>query len=461
MLNIRWLGRGLLSLVALSLTACWNGPDTTGTITITIPNSFPSSGASQTINVSLAVNPSTNPGLGFSNLTLHTNPTSAISNLSISNSSSCYAITPDSTATSCTFTVSNTGGTSGQTALDSASFTVTGQLNGQTVTSNVARPNEQPTTGSYWTITIDNTASSSTQYLFIFGQDPTTDDYGVVVFDSNNYGTFHTYSSTTQYGSDEDSIPIAGNATTVIHIPFGIAGGRAYISSAQMQGLELTSNGGIVTPTPGTSGSTNFNTVYDDFEFTYDTTGSNTAAVINQTAVDFLSTPLCLTGSSNYQPVQQAGYCNITRTALLNSVESALTDTGVPSEWDTLILHSTVSPNPVVRIMNPGDEASSFATSFNTYLAALASTYAADNSLVVQNNGATLSGKIVTSAGPTYTYQFTCTAGSCGSGTSMPLTAANLLTGSAPSTDNNLVTAYQMISSAFMAGQLPDRKSVV
>ncbi len=443
--------QGILVLSSLFLTACQNGSgSTTGTLTISDPAAFPASTTPQTITVTLATSPSTSGALGFSNLTLHTTIGTALSKLTISPTSTCDAITPSSTATSCTFIVNNTSGSSNDAdILNASGYYVTGQLSNQTVTSNTNYPGtEPPVSGQYWKITINNEASSN-QYLFVFGQDPSTNNYGVVVFGTNNYGAFHTYSSTTQYGSDQNSI-ILTPGPNVIYIPYGIAGGRAYISNAQMEGLELTSNGGIVTPTPGTSGSANYNTIYDDFEFTYDTDSGNTAAVINQTAVDFLSTPICLQApSTSYQPVQQAGYCNISRGTLLTDVSSILNAAAPGTPWGDLILKNG---GTTLRIMNPGNssETSAFIDYFSPYVTALATAYSAPNSLVVvsPDGTETVSGSI---SGSTYT--FTDQNGNSGT---MPLTSENLLVGAAPGGANAATTtAYQMVSSAFMAGQLP------
>ncbi len=479
MSNTKMLLQGMLVASTLLLAACHDGTTSSnasnpvGVLTVAVPGAFPYN-TEETISVTLAVSPAPTAGLGFSDLTLVTNPHGSASLLTIASDSSCNAITTSSTETSCTFAVTNHSST-GQAALDATGYYVTGQLNGQTVTSNVAYPGTPPPSGTYWTMNIDNVTGAN-QYLFVFGQNlqVSGNPYEVVVFNGSNYGTVQAYSAGTPYGSNEDSIIITPG-THAIYIPYGIYGGRIYLSNAQMHDLELTSDGGIETPSFTYNGGSNLNydTVFDDFEFTYaaDIVTGIPHAVVNQTQVDALAVPICIDGTSSYVPITQAGFCGISRSTLLTDVTTgfdAVTNVPLKSQWNTTVLLD--SSDAVLRVMNPGSASAlagtspitSFATYLDTYVGELVASndYLAPNSLKVSLDGtAIISGKII--AGSPATYTFTCAGGACnGQSGTMPLTSANLLTGAPPGGANNATKwAYEMVSSAFMAGQLPPTSS--
>lgn len=467
-----------LSLAILLVTGCPGGNSNTpppplvkGTLAVAVPNNFPYNVA-ETISVELASNNASinGGGLGFSNLTLHTNPSGSLTLLTVSPASTCLAIQKNSTATSCTFIVTNNSST-GENTLHNTGYSVTGQLAGQTVTSNTAYPATIPPAGNYWTININN-QSGANQYFFVFGQNlqAAGNPYEVVVFDGSNYGAVHTYSATTSYGSDQNSIILTPGMNTV-HIPYGIYGGRAYLSNYQMSGLVLNSNGGIVTPTLVSLGGNNpnYDKIFDNFEFTYaaDIVSGVSHAVVNQTQVDALGVPLCIDGTSNYSPITQAGFCNVNRAGLLSTVTTAfnaISDPGLKNQWNSTVLRD--GNNHILRIMNPGSAdaiagatpITAFSTYLEPYIADLVAgnQYSANDSLQVSLDGiALIKGKIV--PGNPATYNFSCVGGSCnGQSGTMPLTSTNLLTGAPPGNVNNATTlAYEMISSAFMAGQLP------
>ncbi len=436
----------------------------TGSLAISLPNNFPYNEA-KNITVTLAVSPTPQGALGFSNLTLHTNPSSVASLLTISPSSSCTSISANSTTNSCSFTVTNNN-LSAASALDHSSYYVTATFNGQTVTSNTATPStSSPPAGTYWSININN-LSNSNKYLFMMGKVPTDGGpFGVVTFDDNNYGTLHTYDSNVNYGSERDSIILVPGMNT-IHIPYGTSSGRAYISQNRLQGIVLHTDGGIVLPDPGNPNDPSYQIVYDNFEFTYATSNDgNGYAVVNQTAVDYLSIPLCLTWPG--RTPAQAGFCTPqTRDALLNPVVTAFQNIDNAlggTQWQSLILRNG---STILRIMNPasgaalltspppGSNIQSFANYLNPYITALANYYSAPNSLKVVSPDGTqvLTGQIIPGSPPTYVFT---NSGNGGSG-SMSITSSSLLTGASPNGANlGTVIAYQMVSSAFMAGQLP------
>lgn len=324
-----------------------------------------------------------------------------------------------------------------------------------------------------WPVKVVNT-SGKTVYVFAQGDQfnsnaPQTGGegtLGVIKFTPSSQGqndlngTIETYDAAKPRGSAYDSVEIPAGATKTLELPYAVSG-RIYFSFGQkMQHLTLRSNGGIHTPSPWINDEPgdNKNTIFTWAEFNFAPTFAskngpltgNEAAVINQTNVDQFGWPYYIESSSNaYVPSNKVGYAPImgqpiTREQVIDAYKQKIQQDNVPAIWGKLIQEHD---GKVMRIMSPlafdGVLKSQAQTYLKDYIADLCTEYANGGINVEFNKN----------------NQFSSTSAISG-GTGVCNVKFN--NGDTVKVDTNLLFSggdgsdlQQMVSGAFMGGQLP------
>lgn len=328
-----------------------------------------------------------------------------------------------------------------------------------------------------------NIFNRTAQTLYVFGEGRTFDannpstggakDFAIIqfVFEGGYYiGALKTYQVGVSLGSDSDSIAIPAGQSITFYIPELVSGRLYYSLGAPLNGITLAANG-IPTPSPWINDTdivNNAGKIWGWSELNYAPTFASktgpltgkAAAVINQSNVDQMSLPYYITSTSkSYVPANTVGYAPsldgklITRADVINAYKAqmaTITDSEIKAQWESLIRYVPDTNNTeIARILSPNAFNGILQNESGNYLAdyinGLCALYApASNNTLNLDNTATsntfLEGKCTDSV---FTFIGV-------DGAQNIILSTKLFFGGG---DGSVLA--QMVSAAFMSGELP------
>lgn len=224
--------------------------------------------------------------------------------------------------------------------------------------------------GDYLPIVFDNrtTMHDHQVYVVVTGQMYDDANTGVVLqFDpATGKGSIYTFANSTGNASDYaialSSLPTQQDGVKVLHVP-QIQSARVWISIDQKLSMALTPPQSIVEPNFKSPSDSNYNTLYDFFEFNFQQSASP-PIYVNATAVDFFSMPIRLslkdaTSANTTNGIAQSQ--SSVFTTVKKAFSKAITD---QANWNQTILSNGQYNN--LRIISPGKAAAGNPVLFDT-----------------------------------------------------------------------------------------------